>query len=363
MMKWISGIVVLGVVALIIEAFTPWGSLARSSGMEQSIQAALDEAGFKGVEVEMSGNVAKLVGDVPSEELKSAAIATATNTECSNCRAGHIWHEVNGSELNLVKLVPTVRPYTFTGELAETGAVVLSGHATSEQERGRIVAHAQGLFPAGVDDNEVKIALGSPGDDWALVTQKHLDALSAMQSGKFSITDTNSFLSGRTDSVEARQKINGVISNLPGTFSGAANITVPNAEADNIGAISSEAVCQELFENLKGETKISFAYNRAEINDESSLNLIKSLAAAANQCSSFHIDVGGHTDADGSDAYNLDLSGLRAQEVVKYLVDYGVNADNITGSGYGETRPIASNDTPEGMARNRRIEFKVTRSK
>ena len=87
------------------------------------------------------------------------------------------------------------------------------------------------------------------------------------------------------------------------------------------------------------------------------------MATAVNQCSSFHVTVEGHTDADGAAAFNQDLSQKRADAVVAYLVSRGVNADNVTAIGYGETQPIASNDTQEGMAANRRIEFKVTRSK
>lgn len=69
------------------------------------------------------------------------------------------------------------------------------------------------------------------------------------------------------------------------------------------------------------------------------------------------LEVSGHTDSRGDDAYNKKLSERRAIAVMKYLVDHGVKADNLIARGYGEERPIASNDTPEGMARNRRVEL------
>jgi outer membrane protein OmpA-like peptidoglycan-associated protein len=71
------------------------------------------------------------------------------------------------------------------------------------------------------------------------------------------------------------------------------------------------------------------------------------------------IEVGGHTDARGSDAYNQDLSDRRAQSVMAYLTERGVDAASLTAVGYGEAQPVDSNDTDEGRERNRRVELKV----
>ncbi len=72
------------------------------------------------------------------------------------------------------------------------------------------------------------------------------------------------------------------------------------------------------------------------------------------------IDVMGHTDSTGSDAYNLDLSRRRAEAVKAYLVMRGVNGSRIASVGYGEQYPKASNDTAEGRALNRRVEVRIT---
>jgi len=73
------------------------------------------------------------------------------------------------------------------------------------------------------------------------------------------------------------------------------------------------------------------------------------------------IEIGGHADARGSDAYNMDLTQKRAQAVLDYLVQKfpQLKGDQYTAVGYGERRPVASNKTVEGMAKNRRVEFKV----
>ena len=69
------------------------------------------------------------------------------------------------------------------------------------------------------------------------------------------------------------------------------------------------------------------------------------------------VESGGHTDAQGDADYNLDLSARRAARVREYLIDHGVDADNLTSQGYGQTRLLDTTTTPEAHARNRRVEL------
>ncbi|WP_010185022.1 OmpA family protein [Sphingomonas sp. PAMC 26605] len=71
------------------------------------------------------------------------------------------------------------------------------------------------------------------------------------------------------------------------------------------------------------------------------------------------VDIYGHTDATGSDAYNQRLSEQRATSVAAYLAARGVNAARLGTMGFGKTQPIAANDTPDGQAANRRVEIKI----
>ena len=71
------------------------------------------------------------------------------------------------------------------------------------------------------------------------------------------------------------------------------------------------------------------------------------------------VRVEGHTDSKGSDAYNIKLSQRRSNSVRDYLISHGIEADRLVGVGYGETRPVATNDTAEGRAQNRRVEFTI----
>lgn len=78
-----------------------------------------------------------------------------------------------------------------------------------------------------------------------------------------------------------------------------------------------------------------------------------------NQGTVSQIEISGHTDNEGSDATNEKLSQSRAQAVVDYLVSKGISADMLKAVGYGESKPIDTNQTPEGRSKNRRVEFLV----
>ncbi|MBL4871595.1 MAG: OmpA family protein [Robiginitomaculum sp.] len=360
--KWLIGLILLAFAALIIE-FTPWGAKANSVAMGNSVSSALKNNGFGNIATDMVGNVAKLSGDVASASAKETVLSTARNAQCEKCTnrdAGKRWHEVDGSA---VKIVNIAKPYTLTGVRTENGGIVLNGYARNEADRLAILADAERLFPGNVSDNKIKIAQGAPDASWNATALTNMAGLAQLDSGEFTMTDWNSVLTGMTSSGDVREGVNASIAGLESSYNGAANIAVPNLAAVNTGEIKSEDICQALFDKLKGDNKISFAYNRAEIRQGPSTSLLNSLASAAMQCSSFHVTIEGHTDADGSEDYNLQLSRRRAEAVLNYLVQNGVDEANISGGGYGESRPIASNDTAAGMAANRRIEFKVTRSK
>ena len=71
------------------------------------------------------------------------------------------------------------------------------------------------------------------------------------------------------------------------------------------------------------------------------------------------VEIGGHTDSKGSDEYNINLSQGRAEAVVNYVIEQGVDYSRIIAKGYGESLPVDTNSTDEGRQSNRRVEFKI----
>lgn len=108
--------------------------------------------------------------------------------------------------------------------------------------------------------------------------------------------------------------------------------------------------------NMPGN--VTFASNSGDIN-ANFYEVLNSVAVVLNEYKKTTVDVVGHTDNVGSDAYNQQLSERRARSVAEYLVSQGVMADRLLLAGRGKSDPIASNDTPEGRAQNRRVTIQI----
>ena len=77
------------------------------------------------------------------------------------------------------------------------------------------------------------------------------------------------------------------------------------------------------------------------------------------RCAEARLEISGHTDNQGDPDDNRELSEARALAVVEWLVDAGIAPERLTAAGFGDTRPIAPNETADGRAQNRRIEFRL----
>ncbi|WP_454867644.1 OmpA family protein [Pseudomonas farris] len=105
---------------------------------------------------------------------------------------------------------------------------------------------------------------------------------------------------------------------------------------------------------------VLFAYNQSDLMPEARSEL-DSLMAKLQNADVVSVKVIGHTDSQGSDAYNQKLSERRASSVAAYLLSQGLAPNKLTSEGRGESQPVADNDTEEGRAQNRRVELHINR--
>ena len=103
---------------------------------------------------------------------------------------------------------------------------------------------------------------------------------------------------------------------------------------------------------------IFFNTDKYDLKPESMAELDK-LVSLLNSNKRIRIEISGHTDNEGTAAYNLTLSQNRAKAVFDYLVQQGIPAIRMTYAGYGLTKPVDTNETEQGRANNRRTEFRV----
>lgn len=244
-------------------------------------------------------------------------------------------------------------PYIFQAYKDPVAVTLtLSGNVPDEKVRAALVATATRKFFEKVVD-KLKVSLGAPSGFSAAVAPA-LGALSRLSTGTLVVSDRELKLSGDALYEAAAVQIRaGLGKDFPQGWAYKPEISVKPAAAP-----VDATVCQQLFSDILGKGKIRFERGRATI-DPDSAGLLDRLVETALRCPTATIEVAGHTDADGDDSSNQALSEKRAQAVVDYLVKAGLPADRFTATGYGSTQPVASNDTDEGKAQNRRIEFLV----
>ena len=101
---------------------------------------------------------------------------------------------------------------------------------------------------------------------------------------------------------------------------------------------------------------INFDYNKSTLKPES-MGTLNMIVKVMQDNPTIKFEVGGHTDSDGDDNYNMKLSQQRADAVKTQLITMGIDASRLTSKGYGESKPIGDNNSQEGKANNRRVEF------
>jgi len=244
-------------------------------------------------------------------------------------------------------------PYIFQAYKDPVAVTLtLTGYAPDNNVHAALAAAAgRKFFNEKVVDN-IKASLGAPSG-FANAVVPALGALSRLSTGTMVVSDREVKLSGDAFYDAAAAQIRAGLKDFPQGWQFKADISVKPASAPVDGT-----VCQQLFSGLLAKGKIRFESGRATI-DPDSAGLLDRLIETALRCPSANIEIAGHTDADGEDGFNQALSEKRAQAVMDFLVKAGLPAERFTAMGYGSTQPVASNDTDEGKAQNRRIDFVV----
>lgn len=245
-------------------------------------------------------------------------------------------------------------PYVFQAYKDPVAVTLtLTGYVPDNNVHAALVAAAgRKFFSEKVVDN-LKASIGAPSGFAAAVVPA-LGALSRLSTGTLVVSDREVKLSGDAlYDAAAGQIRDGLGKDFPQGWQYKAEVTVKPAAAP-----VDPTVCQQLFSEILSKGKIRFESGKADIVPDSA-GLLDRLIETAMRCPNATIEVAGHTDSDGEEAANQALSERRAQAVVDYLVRAGLPANRFTSIGYGSTQPLAGNESEDGKAQNRRIEFVV----
>ena len=236
-------------------------------------------------------------------------------------------------------------PYVFqVNKDPVASTLTLSGNVPNDSVHAAITAAAARKFVSEKVVDNLKTSIGAPGGFAAAVVPA-LGALSRLSTGTLVVSDREAKLSGDALYDGAALQIRaGLGRDFPQYWQFMADISVKPAVAP-----VDATVCQQLFSELLGKADL----------DPDSTGLLDRLVEIGLRCPASNIEVAGHTDTDGNDEANQALSEKRAQAVVDYLVKAGLPAARFTATGFGAAQPLVPNDSEQGKAQNRRIEFKV----
>ncbi|MFP5479848.1 MAG: OmpA family protein [Alphaproteobacteria bacterium] len=249
----------------------------------------------------------------------------------------------------------TQGPAEFTATLAEDGKVTLRGRLTDEMQRQAVDAFARAAFEGAEVVTATRVDETLP-DGWPIRVLAGLEALSLVENGSLLVRADLVEVTGVTGSTETRGKITQILSGKLGqgqTF----RVNVRYDEAlDPIASLPTPEECAADVNAVIARTKITFTPASAEIATPAR-PVLDELAGILTACPPMQMEIGGHTDSQGSEGGNQALSQARAESVLLALQGRRVDITGMTAVGYGESTPIADNETEEGREANRRIEF------
>ncbi|MEQ8290851.1 MAG: OmpA family protein [Roseovarius sp.] len=245
----------------------------------------------------------------------------------------------------------------FTATLSPEGMVQLRGRIATAAERKLVDSFARARFTSDGVHMSARVAEGLP-EGWTYRVLTALDALSYLTNGVVRVSPDEMHISGLTGQSGAGSAISGMFSEKLGE---GAQYTIDvdyREELDPVASLPTPEECEARIATIQETRKISFEPGSANI-DAAGSEIMDDIAEILKTCGEITMEIGGHTDSQGREVMNQQLSQERAQTVLNELRMRRVLTASISAVGYGETQPIADNDTEEGREANRRIEFRV----
>ena len=186
--------------------------------------------------------------------------------------------------------------------------------------------------------------------------------MSYLSNGVVQVTPDNIRISGRSGNPDARAKISRFLSEKLGAQEQYSIDVTYVQKLDPVARLLKPEQCEAQVADILSSQKISFEPGSANVGSGSGI-VIDRIASVLEDCGEIKMEIGGHTDSQGREEMNQQLSQARANTVLNELRGRKIKTTSYTAVGYGETQPIADNETEEGREVNRRIEFKLLVSK
>jgi OOP family OmpA-OmpF porin len=247
----------------------------------------------------------------------------------------------------------------FTATLSPEGLVQLRGRLNDETARTTVETFAKARFGSTSIYNAARLDEDLPGR-WSLRVLTALDGLSRLSHGLIVVTPELISISGKTGNTDTNAEIARLFANQL-SETDRFQIRVEYVEAlDPIASLPTPDECEAEVAKILDARKINFEPG-SDKPDAEAASILDDIADVLRTCEELKMEIGGHTDSQGREEMNQALSQRRAQAVLNALRERQVLTASFSAKGYGESQPIADNDTEEGRDANRRIEIKLIR--
>jgi outer membrane protein OmpA-like peptidoglycan-associated protein len=281
---------------------------------------------------------------------------------------------------------------TLMGKIESADGKPIAGIISFDNPKMRPIAANPdtGQFEEKVEPGTFRIKATAAGFEPAVTTVTLQSGGTALQNFVLSPVITAGTLAGSVVDAKTGKGLYAVISSPTGEFSNIVadpdsgrfvqklpagkymvKAAAPNYKAEEKEVVIENGKTVDVPFQLTGFDKINITREKIEIKEKirfangkdtilfDSYPLLDEIGQAIQDNPKMQVSIEGHTDSNGSDAFNLKLSQKRAEAVRDYLIARGIQADRLKATGYGETKPIAPNDTEEGREKNRRVEFNI----
>lgn len=341
-----------GLLALIVFAVF-FGMRSIEGGLEDRIADGLEARGVTEVEVRATARDVLVVGVVSSEDQIEEALAFIEGLD------GVVSHETN-LRVKVVRDPGEIKiesdPIVITWD---AGAATVVGNVSSSDVKDALELSLRDTFGQ-VDMSGLTVKEGIESErDWftsflqLTQTMRELTPVgSVFVSSDDRLIQVTAEFETRSERSNARQAAQDIISATTFEFTSALTYEDAPPPPREEQVIELQASIDELIEGKVVEFETD-----SDVITATGTALLDEILDALRQFPDVSIEIAGHTDDQGTEEYNNDLSRRRADAVLAYLVGRGEPVDRFVVVGYGESRPIADNATADGRARNRRIEF------
>jgi len=300
--------------------------------------------------------------------VSDADITLVSTPEISQQEFDRIIHNLEQKLPDVFSLHAVLPPKPIVeGEVAEVevpellatkspeGQVQIRGRLRDERTRVSVSNFARALFGSENVYNTARVDPGVP-DGWPTRVLAGLEALSFLRNGALAVRPDMVEVRGTSIVPEARSEISRILSVKLGDSADFRILVTYEESLNQKVVLPTPQECVDRINDILKEQQITFAPSSVKI-ETASLNIVEKIAAAMTDCSEVPMEIGGHTDSQGSEKLNQTISQARAESVLDYLLSLEVLTTFLSAKGYGETQPIADNTTEEGRKANRRIAF------